>query len=217
MTTTAIRPQASDTSAPSLEPAAAAFAAATSAPPFLYDLRPSEGRVAVDQAQSPEIEIPGTSVETVEIREDLTVDIFRPTGATTPLPVVLYTHGAGWVFGNSHTHGRLARELALGAQAAVVFVNYSLSPEARYPVALEQVHAAATWVVGHGEQHGLDGSRIAVAGDSVGGNLTAALTMLVTTASFMVVVPRPVWSGLCSLLCVSATVSSFYRLSRILS
>jgi acetyl esterase len=92
--------------------------------------------------------------------------------------VVLYTHGAGWVFGNRHTHGRLARELALGARAAVVFVNYSLSPEARYPVALEQVHAAATWVVDHGEQHGLDGSRVAVAGDSVGGNLTAALTLL---------------------------------------
>jgi acetyl esterase/lipase len=138
---TTIRPQARDTSAPSLEPAAAAFAAATSAPPFLNELAPTEGRVAVDQAQSPEIEVPGTSVETIVIREDLTVDVFRPTGAATPLPVVLYTHGAGWVFGNSHTHGRLARELALGARPPSVFVNYSLSPGGPLPVALEQVHS----------------------------------------------------------------------------
>jgi acetyl esterase/lipase len=181
MTTTETRPPSSDDSrlsSPVLEPAAQAFADATSAPPFLYELPPSQGRLTVDDVQTPEIDVPGTSVETIELDEGLTVDVFRPTGATTPLPVVLYTHGAGWVFGSSRTHGRLARELALGAQAAVVFVNYSLSPEARYPIALEQVLAAATWVVDRGEQHGLDGSRVAVAGDSVGGNLTAALTLL---------------------------------------
>ena len=181
MTTTATRPPSSDdlpASSPVLEPAAQAFAEATSAPPFLYELPPSQGRLTVDAVQTPEIDVPGTTVETIELGEGLTVDVFRPTGATSPLPVVLYTHGAGWVFGSSRTHGRLARELALGAQAAVVFVNYSLSPEARYPIALEQVLFAATWVVDQGEQHGLDGSRLAVAGDSVGGNMTAALTLL---------------------------------------
>jgi len=169
--TTTVRP-------PVLEPAAQAFADATAAPPFLHQVPPSEGRATVDAVQSPEIEVPGTTVEVIDIGRGLTVDVFRPTGVTTALPVVLYTHGAGWVFGNSHTHGRLARELALGAQSAVVFVNDSLSPEARYPVALEQVHAAASWAVEQGERHGLDGARIAVAGDSVGGNMTAALTLL---------------------------------------
>ena len=166
------------TTRPVLEPAAQAFVEATSAPPFLYELPPAQGRAAVDAVQSPEIDVPGTSVETVRVDDGLTVDVFRPVDAEGPLPVVLYTHGAGWVFGNAHTHGRLARELALGARAAVVFVNYSLSPEARYPVALEQVHTAAAWVAAEGDRHGLDGARIAVAGDSVGGNMTAALTLL---------------------------------------
>jgi acetyl esterase/lipase len=91
--------------------------------------------------------------------------------------VILYIHGAGWVFGNDHTHGRLARELAKGVGAAVVFPNYSLSPEARYPVAIEENYTAARWVVEHGAEAGLDPSRLAVAGDSVGGNMAASLTL----------------------------------------
>jgi acetyl esterase/lipase len=180
MTMTATRPPSDPvaSSAPVLEPAARAFAEATSAPPLLHQLPPAEGRRAVEAAQSPEIDVPGTWVQTVEVGEGLTVDVFRPTGVAGRLPVVLYTHGAGWVFGSSHTHGRLARELSLGAGAAVVLVRYSLSPEARYPIALEQVLFTAQWVVAHGARHGLDGSRLAVAGDSAGGNLTAALTLL---------------------------------------
>jgi acetyl esterase/lipase len=91
--------------------------------------------------------------------------------------VVLYIHGAGWVFGNDHTHGRLARELALGTGATVVFPNYSLSPEARYPVAIQENYAVAQWVSTHGAEHGLDPTRLAVAGDSVGGNMAASLTL----------------------------------------
>jgi acetyl esterase len=163
---------------PVLEPAAQAFVEATSAPPFLYELDPAKGREVVDSVQSPETEVPGTSVETVAVADGLTADIFRPSAAQGPLPVVVYTHGAGWVFGNAHTHGRLVRELALAADAAVVFVNYSLSPEARYPVAIEQVHTVAAWVASDGEHHDLDPTRLAVAGDSVGGNMTAALTIL---------------------------------------
>jgi len=102
----------------------------------------------------------------------------RPEGATGALPVILYLHGAGWVFGNSHTHDRLIRELAVGAGAAVVFPEYSRSPEARYPVAIEESYAVLSWVSEHGAEHDLDGSRIAVAGDSVGGNMAAALTLL---------------------------------------
>ncbi|GAB2859734.1 alpha/beta hydrolase [Actinocorallia aurea] len=163
---------------PVLEPAARAFAEATDAPPYLFDLGPVEGRKAVDEAQSPETPVAGTSKEVLEVAEGLTVSVFRPEDAQGPLPVVLYIHGAGWVFGNDHTHGRLAREIALGTGAAVVFVNYSLSPEAPYPVAIGQNYLAARWVVENGAAHGLDASRMAVAGDSVGGNMAIALTLM---------------------------------------
>ncbi|MYR85035.1 alpha/beta hydrolase fold domain-containing protein, partial [Streptomyces sp. SID685] len=73
--------------------------------------------------------------------------------------VILYLHGAGWVFGNAHTHDRLVRELAVGARAAVVFPEYDLSPEARYPVAIEQNYTVARWVAEQGATKDLDGSR----------------------------------------------------------
>ena len=108
----------------------------------------------------------------------VSVRILRPQGARRPLPVILYLHGAGWVFGNHHTHDRLIRELAVGAQAAVVFPNYSRSPEAKYPTAIQECYAVASWVAEHGQERGLDPSRIAIAGDSVGGNMSAAVTLL---------------------------------------
>lgn len=92
--------------------------------------------------------------------------------------MIIYIHGAGWVFGNAHTHDRLVRELAVGAQAAVVFPEYDLSPESRYPVAIEQNYTVAQWVVTEGASQGLDTSRIAVVSDSVGGNMSAALTLM---------------------------------------
>ncbi|MGW4110574.1 alpha/beta hydrolase [Actinosynnema sp. NPDC004786] len=160
-----------------LEPAAAAFAAATATPPYLFDLGPVEGRKAVDEVQSGEVAKPEVDEEWVSVGE-VPVRVVRPAGATGTLPVVLYIHGAGWVFGNARTHDRLVRELAVGAGAAVVFPDYSLSPEARYPVALEESYAVARWITTEGAAHGLDASRLAVAGDSVGGNLSAALTLL---------------------------------------
>jgi acetyl esterase len=166
-----------------LEPAAAEFAGATAEPPYLFDLGPAEGRKVVDEVQSGEgvaklevdeqwVTVPGGPTGEVKVR------IVKPEGATGQLPVIIYIHGAGWVFGNAHTHDRLVRELAVGAEAAVVFPEYDLAPEARYPVALEQTFATAQWVAKHGTESGLDGSRIAVAGDSVGGNMAAALTLL---------------------------------------
>src|SRR5690242_14041769 len=87
-------------------------------------------------------------------------------------------HGGGWVLGNAGTHDRLVRELAVGTDAAVVFVEYDRSPEAQYPVAIEQGYATAQWIVREGAANQLDPNRIAVAGDSVGGNMTAALTLM---------------------------------------
>ncbi|MFJ9725760.1 alpha/beta hydrolase [Streptomyces sp. NPDC101209] len=167
---------------PVLEPAAQAFVEATANPPYLFDLPPAEGRKAVDEVQSGEIDKPAVDEEWITVSGcptgSVRARIVKPAGATGTLPVVLYIHGAGWVFGNAHTHDRLVRELAVGANAAVVFPEYDLSPEARYPVAIEQNYAVARWIVEQGASKDLDAGRIAVAGDSVGGNMTAALTLM---------------------------------------
>ncbi|MER5913975.1 alpha/beta hydrolase [Streptomyces sp. NPDC001982] len=167
---------------PVLEPAAAAFTQATANPPYLFDLPPAEGRKAVDEVQSGEIAKPDVDEEWITVSGGPTgsvrARIVKPAGAEGTLPVLVYIHGAGWVFGNAHTHERLVRELAVGVGAAVVFPEYDLSPEARYPVAIEQNFAVARWIVEEGASKGLDADRIAVAGDSVGGNMTAALTLM---------------------------------------
>ena len=166
---------------PVLESAAQAFAEATNDPPFLFQLEPDVGRKTVDEVQTPEIDVPGTEKVMTTVdggpSGSVSVSIFRPTDFAGPLPVILFIHGAGWVFGNDHTHGRLARELAKGVGAAVVFPNYSLSPEARFPTAIEENYAVAQWVMTRGADEGLDSSRVAVAGDSVGGNMAASLTL----------------------------------------
>ncbi len=165
-----------------LEPAAQAFAEANANPPYLSDLGPIEGRKTVDGAQSGKIDKPDVDVEDTTIAGGpsgaVSIRIMRPKGAAGELPVILYTHGAGWVFGNAHTHDRLIRELVEGTAASLVFTNYSLSPEARYPTAIEEIYAVLEWITGHGADRGLDSSRIAVAGDSVGGNMTAATTLM---------------------------------------
>jgi acetyl esterase/lipase len=167
---------------PVLEPAAAAFAEATAKPPYLFQIPPAEGREAVDDVQSGDIAKPAVDEEWITVEGGPTgsvrARIVKPAGAEGTLPVILYIHGAGWVFGNAHTHDRLVRELAVGAGAAVVFPEYDRSPEHRYPVALEQSWTVARWVVTDGAGKGLDPGRIAVAGDSVGGNMSAALTLL---------------------------------------
>ncbi|MFG3295346.1 alpha/beta hydrolase [Streptomyces sp. NPDC048179] len=167
---------------PVLEPAAQAFVEATANPPYLFDLAPADGRKAVDEVQSGEIAKPAVDEEWITVSGGPTgsvrARIVKPAGATGPLPVIIYIHGAGWVFGNAHTHDRLVRELAVGAEAAVVFPEYDLSPEVRYPVAIEQNWTVAKWVVEQGATKGLDATRIAVAGDSVGGNMTIALTLM---------------------------------------
>jgi acetyl esterase len=160
-----------------LEPAAQAFADATANPPYVYELPPAEGRKLVDETQSGEIFKPAVEDEWITVGA-IRTRIVRPEGATGVLPVILYIHGAGWVFGNAHTHDRLVRELAVGTGAAVVFPEYSLSPEARYPVAIEESYDVARWIMRDGASKQLDASRLVIAGDSVGGNMAAALTIM---------------------------------------
>ncbi|MFI7004531.1 alpha/beta hydrolase [Nocardia sp. NPDC050175] len=165
-----------------LEPAAQEFVDATSTPPFLYQLAPDEGRKAVDSVQDSPIYKPEIDEEWITIEGGPTgsvrARIVKPQNVTEPLPVIVYTHGAGWVFGDAHTHDRLVRDLAVGAHAAVVFPEYDRSPDVHYPVANEQSYRVAQWVSTQGAEKNLDPSRIAVAGDSVGGNMAIALTLM---------------------------------------
>jgi acetyl esterase/lipase len=164
-----------------LEPASQAVVEATAKPPFLYELSPAEARAALDELQAAPIDKLPVNDRWTTVPADVgnvRVRIVRPPDAVGTLPVILYMHGGGWVLGNADTHDRLVRELAVGTGAAVVFVEYARSPEARYPVAIEQGYATAQWIVREGAANQLDPNRIAVAGDSVGGNMTAALTLM---------------------------------------
>jgi acetyl esterase/lipase len=164
-----------------LEPASQALAEATAGPPFLYELSPAEARAVVDELQAAPIDKLPVADRWITVPADVgdvRVRIVRPPDAVGTLPVILYMHGGGWVLGNAGTHDRLVRELAVGTGAAVAFVEYDRSPEAQYPVALEQGYATARWIVREGAANQLDPSRIAVAGDSVGGNMTASLTLM---------------------------------------
>jgi acetyl esterase len=106
------------------------------------------------------------------------VTIYRPKGAKGPLPVVMYYHGGGWILGSKNTHDRLLRDLVNGTHAAFVFVNYTPSPEAQFPIPIEQGFAAMKYVAEHGDELGFDTTRLAVAGDSVGGNMSAVVAQL---------------------------------------
>ncbi|UUN30567.1 alpha/beta hydrolase [Streptomyces sp. FIT100] len=164
-----------------LEPASQQISEASSKPPFLYQLGPEKARKVLDDIQAAPIDKLSVDSEWMTVPADVgdvRVRIVRPQNATGPLPVVLYMHGGGWVLGNADTHDRLVRELADGARAAVVFVEYARSPEAHYPVAIEQGYATAQWVMHEGAAHGLDPDRMAVAGDSVGGNMATALALM---------------------------------------
>jgi acetyl esterase len=164
-----------------LEAASQAFVEATSTPPFIYELTPAGARKVLDDLQAEPIDKLPVEDRWITVPADVgdvRVRIVRPPDVTSPLPAILYMHGGGWVLGNAHTHDRLVRELAVGTGAAVVFVEYDRSPEARYPVAIEQGYATAQWIGREGAANGLDPELIAVAGDSVGGNMTAALALM---------------------------------------
>jgi acetyl esterase len=165
-----------------LEPEAQVFAEAAALSPCLFTLGPHKGRLALDEMQSGTVSKPPVDMEDLTITDgpsaQVALRILRPQHAQTPLPVIVYIHGAGWVFGSTQTHDRLMRELAVGTQAAVVFPAYRLCPEVRYPTALEECYMVARWVAERGQEHGLDAARLAVAGDSVGGNMATVITLL---------------------------------------
>lgn len=169
---------------PVLEPSTQAFLdtlAAQGGPP-IYELSIPEARGVLSGAQAGKVAKRPVDAQdrTIPVgpKGKVSLRILRPKGKTGVLPVVMYFHGGGWVLGDQDTHDRLVRELAHGSAAAVVFVNFTPSPEAHYPVAIEEAYAATKWVAANGASLKLDGARLAVAGDSVGGNMAAAVTLL---------------------------------------
>jgi len=107
----------------------------------------------------------------------LTLTIVKPENASATLPVFMFFHGGGWVLGDFPTHERLVRDMVNASGAAAVFVNYEPSPEAHFPVAITQAYEATKWVAEHGAEIGVDGKRLALVGNSVGGNMVAAVAL----------------------------------------
>ncbi len=156
--------------------------AAESGPP-IYTLTPDEARSVLLRAQSGFARKPDAHVKDWNVVSGpyaLRLRTIRPEHANDidRGPVIIYFHGAGWVMGDATTHDRLVRELAVGANATVVFVDYDRAPEHRYPVAVEEAYAATCYVSEHAQEFGVDATRLAVAGDSVGGNMATVVSLL---------------------------------------
>ncbi|OIQ15332.1 MAG: alpha/beta hydrolase [Flavobacterium sp. MedPE-SWcel] len=116
-----------------------------------------------------------------EITQDgqtITIHIVKPKGAKANLPVFMFFHGGGWVLGDYPTHRRLVRDLVVKSGAVAVFPDYTPTPDAQFPVAINQGYAATKWVSENGKKIGVDGSRLAVAGNSVGGNMSAVVSLM---------------------------------------
>ncbi len=161
-----------------LQPRARAFLDALSRTPGppLEKLPPEEARNAVIALQDVPIPAPVADVRACTIA-GTPAWIYRPSGSAGFLPAVLYFHGGGWVVCNHQTHDRLMRELAAASGAALVFVEYPLSPEARYPAALEAVESVARHLAVYGHEYRLDGTRLCLAGDSAGANLATVVAI----------------------------------------
>jgi len=110
--------------------------------------------------------------------EEVRIHITKPFDAELDAPVFIYIHGGGWVLGDYATHRRLVRDLVVASGAVAVFPDYTPSPEAQYPVAINQIYAVTKWVATHGDEIGVDGKNLAVVGNSVGGNMTASVVLM---------------------------------------
>lgn len=148
----------------------------------IEQLTPKDARAVLAGAQAGvKLTLPQADLSHKTIQVDgqpLELTIVRPAGVKGTLPVFMFFHGGGWVLGDYPTHERLVRDLVAGSGAAAVFVNYTPSPEAHYPVAINQAYAATKWVAEHGKEINVDGKRLAVAGNSVGGNMAAVVSLM---------------------------------------
>ncbi|HEX4146171.1 MAG TPA: alpha/beta hydrolase [Pirellulales bacterium] len=148
----------------------------------LEELPPREARAVLTRLQtSVKVELPPAEVSERSITESgekIDLTIVRPAGEKKAVPAFMFFHGGGWVLGDFPTHERLVRDLVAASGAAAVFVNYTPSPEAQYPVAIHQAYAATKWVAEFGREINVDGRRLAVVGNSVGGNMAAVVSLM---------------------------------------
>lgn len=148
----------------------------------MEQMQPGEARAVLEGAQSSvAADVSGVAIEEKTITQDgVTVKIYimRPAAVTGVLPAFMFFHGGGWVLGDFATHKRFVRDLVVYSGAAAVFVEYTRSPEVKYPVAINETYAATKWVAAHGAEVNIDGSRLAVVGNSAGGNLAAATALM---------------------------------------
>ncbi|MDN3656133.1 alpha/beta hydrolase [Ferruginibacter paludis] len=149
--------------------------------PPLETLTPLEARqVLVDAQASVKVDLSGIEVDEKIISSDgykVKLNIVRPAAVKEILPVFIFIHGGGWVLGDFPTHQRMVRDLVVLSGAVAVFVNYTPTPDAVYPQAINEIYAATKWVAEHGNEINVDGKRLAVVGNSVGGNMTAVTTL----------------------------------------
>ncbi|MGE0536568.1 MAG: alpha/beta hydrolase [Pirellulales bacterium] len=150
--------------------------------PPMEEMSPPEARaVLVGLQASAGVELPPAKVSSLPIAFDgqqVELTVVRPVGPVKTVPAFMFFHGGGWVLGDFPTHERLVRDLVALSGTAAVFVNYTPSPEARYPVAINQAYAATKWVSEHGAEIDVDGRRLAVVGNSVGGNMAAVVALM---------------------------------------
>lgn len=150
--------------------------------PPIETLSPVAARqVLVDAQASVSLETPACDIEEKTIAQDgleVSLTIVRPAGSRALSPAFLFVHGGGWILGDFPTHERFVRDLVADSGFTAVFVNYTPSPEAHYPTAIHEIHATAKWVAAHGDEIRVDAGRLAIVGNSVGGNMTAAVALL---------------------------------------
>ena len=148
----------------------------------IEQLSPADARQVLTDAQnSVQVDYSGIEESEAIITQDgvqVKVHITKPVGAKAGAPVFIYVHGGGWVLGDYPTHRRIVRDLVVSSGAVAVFPDYTPSPEAQYPVAINQIYAATKWVAEHGQEIGVNGKNLAVVGNSVGGNMTAAVALM---------------------------------------
>lgn len=165
-----------------LEEAAQEFSEANKPHPRIYELEPKDGRALLEEVQSSPVDKYNVDIEdttfTTEKFGDVPVRFIRPEGSSEKLPVIFYIHGAGWVFGSAKTHDKLVRELAVRTHSVVVFPEYTLSPEAKYPTAIEQNYDVLQQLKDISHEKNLDIHKLTVAGDSVGGNMATVMTIM---------------------------------------
>lgn len=167
----------------SLEPAAMQFSDDNVDHPRIYELPPTEGREVLEDVQKGDIDQSAVVIEDELVDTgkwgNLNVRYIRPINTDLEkLPVIYYLHGAGWVFGSAKTHLKLTIELAVRTHSVIVFPEYSRSPEAKYPTALEQNYAVLQQLADVAPKRRLDLANLIVAGDSVGGNMATVMTIL---------------------------------------